>query len=183
MKNRKISFGAILAALSGCLFLLARLSPFSDIWIYCLVSLCVALFCERYGISDAINFYIVLTILSFFLLAPFMNMAFVLFFGPWPIILAYLGRYYHSRVKYFLLKYASASVLLSCFVLLFFFIFPHELRQRMLASIDKLAVRFDLKGFIYPILVLAYYFGINIYQHLLLRLLKQAKGLISGILK
>lgn len=172
LKIKRLSFCSIVVALGSLLFFLARLSPLSDIAIYCVISMLIALVCEKFDIPGAIMVYICLIIISFFILAPFMNFAFILFFGPWPIILALLSKLEIKSVFFkYLVKFLCATSLLLIFLLVFFLIFPQEIRAVFLNKFSTLKSKFNLGKFIYLFAFILYFLAVEIYERVFISLL------------
>lgn len=180
-KRRELAYGAIFLAFGYLLFALARVSPLSDIGLYCLVSLCLALDLSLFGRRAALTLYLALVAGSFFILAPFMNFAFVCFFGPWPILISFLADLPCARhtLPRTALKVLFAGVLLLLFLSFFFTLFPQDLRARI-TELPRLRLRESgLSSFLIPLLLIFYYCCVFIYDFALHRLLFFARDKLA----
>jgi len=120
MKSRKITFSAIIAALSLIFLYGAFLVPSGKIALYAIASVCLAAVVIECGSKTALLCYMAISLLAFFLIPDkSFVLPFILFFGYYPILKSGLERTIKNRVGEYLAKLLVGNI---AFFLIFFII-------------------------------------------------------------
>lgn len=120
MQSRKITFSAIIAALSIIFLYGAYLIPSGKIGLYAVSSVCLAAVVIECGKKAAFLCYLAVSLLTFFLIPDkSFVLPFLLFLGYYPILKSYLEGTVKNRIGEYALKLLCGNI---AFVILYFLI-------------------------------------------------------------
>lgn len=145
----KIAGGGLLTALVLLFISLSYLSPTADIALMSLASLVIAIAVVRYGFRIAATVLLASSLISAVWPGIFFALPFIILFGPWPLIKAWIEKK-HNQAAAVLFKQLAATFLLAVASILYLQIF--RIDPRMLIPLEVIA---KLPGFWFWLAILA----------------------------